>query len=216
MQDCPKAPLLLRVLLQCGIQGGAPRLQVLSSAGSHVIFLAVGGWGNALLAQGVFPAGGGQGCLSLVLNSSVRKAPLPSPSPLRAVIKDMITKLGLQDRDSRFFKEMDSWPVGTEDPKEAVRQFCSQWLEETIRIFQVLPFPTLWVGQGCSTPSPGLCHHRSISFQAKSEPAFCTLLLIRIGAFGSLGVHRGVNGPGKTCGHIRAAGKPWVCVLHAP
>ncbi|XP_063156087.1 WD repeat-containing protein 97 [Candoia aspera] len=84
---------------------------------------------------------------------------LIAPAPRRAVIKDMITGLGLQDPDSYFFKEMDSWPVGTEDPKEVVQQFCSQWLEKAIRIFQEHRIQ-LWVQGASSGKKPSLqsCH----------------------------------------------------------
>ncbi|XP_029141506.1 WD repeat-containing protein 97 [Protobothrops mucrosquamatus] len=54
----------------------------------------------------------------------------------RAVFKDMFKELGLQDPQNFFFKEMNSWLVGMEDSKEAVRKHSKEWLEEEIRIFK--------------------------------------------------------------------------------
>ncbi|XP_070796275.1 WD repeat-containing protein 97 [Pituophis catenifer annectens] len=60
---------------------------------------------------------------------------LAAPS-IRAVFKEMFKELGLQDPHNFFFREMNSWMVGTEDSKEAVRKLSREWLEDKIRIFK--------------------------------------------------------------------------------
>lgn len=45
--------------------------------------------------------------------------------------------MGVQDPHNFFYREMDSWPVELDDPKEAVRGVCSQWLEGMMATLQV-------------------------------------------------------------------------------
>ncbi|KAG8134102.1 hypothetical protein E2320_011858 [Naja naja] len=87
---------------------------------------------------------------------------------IRAVFKDMFKELGLHDPHNFFFKEMNSWMVEMEDPKEAVRKRSSQWLEEMIGIFQEHRV-RLWQEEATSGRKPSLDIGHKIQQRKKLE-----------------------------------------------
>ncbi|KAL8181429.1 UNVERIFIED_CONTAM: hypothetical protein K2H54_001632 [Gekko kuhli] len=57
------------------------------------------------------------------------------PAP-RLAIEGLIEEMGVRDPHRYFYKEMDSWPVAKDVPKEKLRKACSLWLEGAMQELQ--------------------------------------------------------------------------------
>ncbi|KAJ7338268.1 hypothetical protein JRQ81_011017 [Phrynocephalus forsythii] len=59
-----------------------------------------------------------------------------APPSLRVAVKDLIQDVGVQDPHNYFYKELESWPVGEQETKEAVRRRSKQWLDGVMHELQ--------------------------------------------------------------------------------